>query len=357
MSEPLRIQVETASGAYPVWVGRGLLPRLGALLMEAGTFRRFALVADERVLSLWGEEVMASLPPCAVFPVPPGEEAKSLRWAERLWGGLIEGGFGRGDCVLALGGGATGDLAGFVAATFHRGIPFVQIPTTLLAQVDASVGGKTAIDHPLGKNLVGAFHQPSLVVADEAFLHTLDERERWSGLAEMVKAAFLADRDLVQVFEAHLEAFARGERPTSEAVARSIRIKAEVVGRDERDRGPRNLLNLGHTVGHALEATTGFSLLTHGEAVVLGMKAAGHVSRRLGTLGGEDAERALALLSRFPLPDFPIPSAEDLLRAIKRDKKSVGGDVRFVVLHGLGKAGLVTVDERLLLHGIEGMWA
>lgn len=357
MSAPIRIDVGTGPGAYPVLVGRGLLAELGTHLRSVGLGGKVAVVADERVLDLWGDRALATLPGASTFRIPAGEAAKTLAWAERLWGELIWAGFGRGDCVVALGGGATGDLAGFVAATYHRGLPLVQVPTTLLSQVDSSVGGKTAIDHPLGKNLVGAFHAPRLVVADLETWTTLPTRERWSGLAEVVKAALIQDVALLDTMERELETIATDPHwaGAEELVARAVRIKAAVVEGDERDQGKRRILNFGHTLGHALEMLTGFGPLTHGEAVVLGMRGAVEVSRHLGRLTDEEAARARALLERFPIPSFEMPRPDELLEAMRRDKKVEGGRSVFVTVGPLGQAGVEDVDEGALRLAIEAI--
>lgn len=350
----MKLRVETGSGAYAVHVGEGLFYRLDAILKEEGLSGRVALLADERVLALHGERVRAALPDSLVIPLPEGEAAKTLAQAEGLWTALIRRGFGRQDLAVALGGGAALDLVGFVAATFHRGMGLVHLPTTLLAQVDASVGGKTAIDHPLGKNLIGAFHQPRLVVADLGVLSTLDARDRWAGLAEVAKAALIADVDLLARLEGELEELAEGAPGRLESiVARAIAIKAEVVAEDEHDFGRRQILNFGHTLGHALEAATGFSTLRHGEAVVLGMRAAAVLSHKLGRLQEAEAARALALLSRFPLPRFELPPAKRVLQAMKRDKKGPGV---FVTIGPLGQARAEEVEPRLLSEALETLY-
>ena len=345
----IEIPVETPSGAYAVHVGRDLLGDLGARLAAAGARGRVAVVADATVRALHGDAALRSLPDAVVLEVPPGEASKSLAQADRLWTALLEAGIGRGDTLVALGGGVAGDLAGFVAATLHRGMAFVQVPTTLLSQVDSSVGGKVAIDHPLGKNLIGAFHQPRLVVADVATLATLPERERWSGLAEIAKAALLGDRALLALLETGLEAIAAGEpEATAAAVARSIRVKARIVAADERETGLRRVLNLGHTVGHALELVAGYGTLTHGEAVLLGMRAAIEVSRRCAGLSAAEAARVLALLARFPVrPPRDLDRAA-VVGAALRDKKREGARVHYVVLGAIGSAHTIAADEPLL---------
>lgn len=340
--------VRSSRHSYPVRVGHGLLRNLGRMLQEVGLKGRVALVSDDNVLAEWKQPVVeglneAGLPPL-LLAIRPGEASKTLRTAEPLYGHLIEAGYGRGDTLVALGGGVVGDLAGFVAATYHRGMELVQVPTSLLAQVDSSVGGKVAVDHALGKNLVGAFYPPKLVVADTDALATLPVRERWSGLAEVVKAALIADLDLFTDLERDLEALGEGTLvgdPLADLVARAVRIKTEVVSRDENEQGVRMHLNFGHTLGHALETATGYGLMTHGEAVVIGMRAAIDISQKLGKLKEHDAHRALSLLARFPRPPQTTadkPTVEAILSAAARDKKTLAGQLRFIVLHGLGSA-------------------
>jgi 3-dehydroquinate synthase len=327
-----------------------------------GISGRVALITDSHVRGLWGERLFAALADAGLDPlllaVPAGEESKTLAQADWLWTGLIEARFGRGDTVLALGGGVVGDLAGFVAATFHRGLRLLQAPTTLLAQVDSSIGGKVAIDHRLGKNLIGAFHPPVRVVSDVTTLRTLPERERWNGLAEVVKTALVLDAELFEELEATLPALGGGrvdDEGWAGVVGRTAALKAGLVSEDELERGRRVLLNFGHTVGHALEAATGQGPLSHGEAVVLGMRAAVALSERLERLGPGDARRIGAVLARFPAPP-PVPRpARELVRAtLGRDKKASAGKVRFVVLDGIGRAAIEPgVTEELLGFAID----
>jgi 3-dehydroquinate synthase len=337
--------VKSRAGSYLVDVGPGLLAELGKDPEEAGLSGRVAVVTDANVRPLWGERVRDDLAAAGLeavlLEVPPGEGSKTLARAEALWTQLIEGGFGRADTVLALGGGVVGDLAGFVAATFHRGMRLVQAPTTLLAQVDSSIGGKVAIDHRLGKNLIGAFHPPVRVVADVSTLRTLPARERWNGLAEVVKTALVLDRELFDEIETALPALGGGrvdDEGWAGVVGRTAALKVRLVSEDELERGPRMLLNFGHTVGHAVEAAAGHGPLRHGEAVVLGMRAAIAVSERLGRLGAEDARRARAVLERFPLPPpLERPTPEAVRAALGRDKKASAGNIRYVVLEGIGR--------------------
>jgi 3-dehydroquinate synthase len=344
----VRVTVQSRAGAYFVDIGAGLLAGLAEDPGGSGLSGRVAVVTDANVRPLWGDRVRDDLARAGLDPVlleiPAGEGSKTLARADGLWTRLIEAGFGRGDSVLALGGGVVGDLGGFVAATFHRGIRLVHAPTTLLAQVDSSIGGKVAIDHRLGKNLIGAFHPPSRVVSDVSTLRTLPERERWSGLAEVVKTALVLDRELFDELEAALPTFGTGradDEGWAGVVGRTAALKARVVSEDELERGRRTLLNFGHTVGHALEAATGHGPLSHGEAVVLGMRSAVVVSERLGRLGGEDARRIQAVLARFPgVPPLARPGREEVRAALGRDKKASAGKIRYVVLDGIGRGAV-----------------
>jgi 3-dehydroquinate synthase len=345
-----KILVRSSAGEYAVHVGPGLLDKLGERMRAANVRGRVALIVDEAVDAHWGEAARRSLAAAQydakTLRVPSGEASKSLAQADRLWTAMIEGGFSRSDTVVALGGGVIGDLAGFIAATFHRGMSIVQVPTTLLSQVDSSVGGKVAIDHPLGKNLIGAFHPPRLVVADTRTLSTLPARERWGGLAEVVKAALIADKSFLSELEQYLEGIGSGavdELVLADVVERAVRIKADVVSRDEHETGPRMTLNFGHTIGHAIEAAAGYGPLLHGEAIVVGMRAALLVSERLGKLSAADARQAANVLGRFPRPPALATalSADDVKRALGRDKKAVAGKVRFIVLPAIGSAEIV----------------
>jgi 3-dehydroquinate synthase len=358
----VRITVQSRAGAYVVDIGAGLLASLAEDLPGAGVTGRVAVVTDANVRQLWGDRLKATLAEAGLQPllleVPAGEGSKTLAHADALWTGLIEAGFGRGDTVLALGGGVVGDLAGFVAATFHRGVRLVQAPTTLLAQVDSSIGGKVAIDHRLGKNLIGAFHPPVRVVSDVSTLRTLPARERWNGLAEVVKTALVLDGELYDELEAAIPVLGEGQADDAGwagVVGRTAALKARLVSDDELERGPRMLLNFGHTVGHALEAATGHGPLRHGEAVVLGMWAAVAVSERLGRIGPEQAQRVGAVLDRFPRPpSIPRPSREAVRAALGRDKKASAGKVRFVVLDGLGRGAIEpALPEELLGFAID----
>jgi 3-dehydroquinate synthase len=352
--------VTSASGRYPVRVGRGLLAGVGPGLRASGFQGRVAVVSDATVLEDWGPVLLLNLETSGYSPevlsIVPGEASKTVSMAEVFWGRLIESGFGRGDVLVACGGGVVGDLGGFVAATFHRGMRLLQVPTTLLAQVDSSIGGKVAVDHRLGKNLVGAFYPPEQVIADVETLATLPPRERWNGLAEVVKVALVRDATFFTELEADLEALADGPVTEwlEEVVARAARLKAEVVSADEREAGVRMLLNFGHTLGHALEAATGYAPLSHGEAVVVGMKAAVRLSRRLGSLGESEEARALALLERFPRPlGLLKPTPESVRGAALRDKKALRGTLRFVVLRAIGQGAVEPLSPERLDEAVE----
>ncbi len=348
------IRVELGPRSYPVYVARGALERLDELYTRHGLGARAAIVTDRTVEKLYARRVLALLRDAGVnaqvIPVPPGESSKSLEWADRLYTRLIWGGFDREATVVAVGGGVVGDLAGFVAATFLRGVRWVQVPTTLLAQVDASVGGKTGINHRLGKNLIGAFHQPQFVLIDPEVLVTLPERERWSGLVETVKHGLIRDRTLTQRLERELEALAQLSDldALAEVIARSVEIKAEIVAQDEREEtGLRALLNFGHTVGHALEAATSYKRFTHGEAVGWGMLAEAALSQERGWLSPQEFERIAQLIARVPKPNLPEDLAMDeIFDYIRRDKKARREGLRVVLLRGLGRAELAEVEER-----------
>jgi 3-dehydroquinate synthase len=278
--------------------------------------------------------------------MPAGEASKSFTGLERLAGALLDLGVDRGGLIVALGGGVIGDLAGFAAGILKRGVAFAQVPTTLLAQVDSSVGGKTAINAPQGKNLIGLFHQPRIVIADTALLSTLPRRELRAGYAEVVKYGALGDAAFFDWLEANGAKALEGDGPAmAKAVAHSCRMKAAIVARDERESGERALLNLGHTFGHALEAATGFSdRLLHGEGVAIGMALAFRLSVKLGLAPGQDAERFARHLQSVGLPDAiadipgPRPDAEQLIAHMAHDKKVKDGRLTFILLRGLGRA-------------------
>ena len=335
------LTVELADRSYPINIGAGLL-RQQSLLQAAVPARDILLVSNTTVAPLYAAVVRQSLSDRRIVEVilPDGEQYKTLASAGRVFDVLIANRFGRDALVLALGGGVVGDLAGFVAACYQRGIDYVQVPTTLLAQVDSSVGGKTAVNHPGGKNLIGAFHQPREVFADTDVLATLPERELSSGLAEIIKYGLLADRAFFDWLEANMAALRRRDsQALAHAIYRSCQIKGQIVGRDEREQGERALLNLGHTFGHAIEAATGYVEWLHGEAVGVGLLLAASMSQRLGALTPADVARVATLLERAGLrtnaPQIGVTTAAEFMRI---DKKVQGGRVRLVLLARLGEA-------------------
>ena len=341
------ISVKLGARSYRIVVDAGILGRVGPELKGLGVGAKVALFSDAGILARLGGPVRGSLTAAGfdvtVVELPAGEAAKTVEVASRGWDALLAAGLDRGSTVVALGGGAVGDLAGFVAATYMRGVNFVQLPTTLLAQVDAAIGGKTAIDHPRAKNLVGAFHQPRLVLVDPAALTTLPEREFRSGLAEVVKHGIVLDADYFADLEkSRVALLARDIETLTRVVAGSCRLKASVVERDEQEAELRAVLNYGHTIGHAVEAVTGYVRWTHGEAVSLGIAAEARLAERLGVGSRETAVRQIELLRAVGLPvrdSGAAPSA--VLEAIGRDKKSREGRVPFVLAPEIGRFTVV----------------
>lgn len=345
------IRVNLGSRAYDICVGANLLRQVGGLVRPLNLGPRLGVVTHPALEAAYGAVVVEALGRAghevSLLTVPPGEESKSPEEAARLSRALVRARLDRGSAILGLGGGVIGDLAGFVAATLYRGIVFINLPTTLLAQVDSSVGGKTGVNLPEGKNLVGAFHQPRLVVADVLTLHTLPEREFRSGLAEVVKHAMIADPDLFRMLEERADhILAREARTLQEIVAKSCAIKARVVEADERETDHRAILNFGHTVGHAIEAALGYGRITHGEAVAHGMLAAAMLSVRRGLCPERDASRLRELLARFELVGAPLPSPESLETYVVRDKKGRAGVLQFVLTRGVGSVTLAPVFDR-----------
>ena len=344
-----RIAVGLAERSYDIHIGPGLLAHAGALLKPLAR-GPVPVVTDRLLAALHLEELMVALRREGIDARPvilePGEATKSFAGLEELTGALLSSGVARDGLIVAFGGGVIGDLAGFAAGILKRGIAFAQIPTTLLSQVDSSVGGKTAINTGEGKNLVGLFHQPAIVIADTDVLNTLPRRERLAGYAEVVKYGALGDREFFEWLEAKGASVLDGDTDaTVHAVARSCRMKADIVSRDERETGERALLNLGHTFGHALEAATGYSgRLSHGEGVAIGMALAFRLSAKLGFCSGQDTERFIRHLRAIGLPaaiaDIPgqRPAAITLLEHIRHDKKAKDGRPSFILVRGIGDA-------------------
>ncbi len=339
------IRIDTRSAKYDVLAGRGLLETLAPRIQQAvGRLpRRVFVLTSPEIWALWGRNFLQSFSdePLVLF-LPAGERHKNLASVERLTREMARAGGDRGSLLIAFGGGIVGDVGGFVAAVFMRGIPYVQVPTTFLAQVDSSVGGKVGVNLPEGKNLVGAFYHPRAVFADIDVLGTLPSRELRAGLMESVKAGIIRDRALVRFMEEHVRAVLNNDAKALERViAASIRMKAGVVNKDERESGLRMILNFGHTVGHALEQATGYKAMLHGEAVGWGMVAALYLAQRRGTITGGQMERLEKLVYRYgPLPELKVRPGR-ILAATAGDKKNVGGVRRFVLPMGIGAAGVV----------------
>ena len=350
---PRTVAVALGDRSYDVTIGPGVMAQAGATLRRLAPGARAGIVADSHVWQLHGRALAASLDAAGighvVVTLPRGERAKCFAEAERVCNALIDARLERGDMVIAFGGGVAGDLAGFCAAITRRGMPFIQIPTSLLAQVDSSVGGKTGIDTPHGKNLVGAFHQPSAVLADTALLATLDPRELRAGYAEVVKYGLLGDAAFFDWLEERREDVFAGGSARDEAVERSVAAKAAIVAEDERESGRRALLNLGHTFGHALEAAAGYSdRLLHGEAIAIGMAMAFRHSAGLGQCPAGDRDRAIAHLAAAGLPTDirahdpaligEMGGPEGMLALMAQDKKVERGTLTLILVRGIGAA-------------------
>ena len=337
------IAVRTTTEQYDIHVGQGVLTQLGTQLAALLPGRTAFLLSHPHLLELYGPTVTTSLRNAGLrvetCQIPEGERSKTLDMASQLFTRLAEGGADRHSIVCALGGGVVGDLSGFVAATYMRGVPFVQIPTSLLAMVDSSIGGKTGVNHAVGKNLIGAFYPPRAVFTDITLLRSLPEREYLCGLSEIVKAGVIADAELFAFIEAHIpDIQQRREEVLTTLIERAIAVKVQVVQEDPTERGLRAILNFGHTLGHALEATTSYEHYSHGEAVAIGMALVAQLSARLGYCPHEVAERLQALLRALHLPvTYTGIAPQPLLDTMAHDKKALNGIVRFVMLESIGK--------------------
>jgi 3-dehydroquinate synthase len=361
-ADPAVVNVALGARSYDIVIGRGQIATLGARAAALKPGARAAIVTDDTVAGLHLGAAEAALAAAGVassrIAVPPGEASKSFACLEEVCEALIAARIERGDMVIALGGGVVGDLAGFAAASVRRGLDYVQVPTTLLAQVDSSVGGKTAIDSRHGKNLIGAFHQPILVVADTAVLDTLPPREFRAGYAEVVKYGLLGDALFFGWLDANMKDVFAGGPAREHAIATSCRMKAAIVARDEREAGDRALLNLGHTFGHAFEAAAGFSgRLLHGEAVSLGMALAAGFSARIGVLAPDAALRVTRHLAAAGLPVKPtdveggVPDADRLMELMAQDKKVKRGRLTFILLRDIGAAYIAADVDPTLVRG------
>ncbi len=328
---------------HPLETGHAILPRLPSLLADLGLKGSAFVVSDTNVMPLYGDRLQDVLEGggwrVCTHAVPAGEASKSLGCASELWDWLVGERAERGDVLVALGGGVVGDLAGWVAASYLRGIPLVQVPTTLLAQVDSSIGGKTGINHPRAKNLIGAFYPPALTLVDTAFLSSLPEHELRSGWAEVIKTALISDPTLFNYLLEHREELhALEPKPLQHVVGRCAAFKLEVVTEDPRENGRRAILNYGHTIGHAIEAAAGYGGLSHGECVAIGMRGAAYIAREMGLLAPHLAERQAETLASYGLPSTASGlSVADVLERMKLDKKVKAGGLRWVLLRDVGR--------------------
>jgi 3-dehydroquinate synthase len=343
--EPVRLTVNTGSHSSTIWIGEGVADRLSALLDTHGVGPRRFIVSNPVIWRLHGAQIQRALGAGDPILVADGERYKNLQSVSRIYEALIRAGADRGSALVAVGGGVIGDTAGFAAATYLRGITLVHVPTTLLAQVDSAIGGKVGVNHALGKNLIGAFHQPAVVAMDPLLLKTLPRREFRSGLYEVVKYGMIASRDLFERIAAHTKAiFARDPAVLVPAIVESCRIKADVVSQDEREGGLRRILNYGHTVGHALEAVTKYRRFRHGEAIAYGMLAAADLAVARGALAERERQSLASLITQLgPLPPVADLSIPDVLAAVRRDKKVVHGTLHFVIAIAIGAT--MTVDD------------
>ncbi|TMP29910.1 3-dehydroquinate synthase [Pseudoalteromonas rubra] len=341
----LELKVDLNERSYPIYIGQDLLSDKGRLLQHIGNARP-VIISNETVAPLYLDTLLMQLNGTEPlhFCIPDGEQYKTLEWFERVSAFLLEHNCGRDTCLIALGGGVVGDLTGFVAACYQRGVPFIQIPTTLLSQVDSSVGGKTAVNHPLGKNMIGAFYQPKAVFIDTNTLQSLPPREFAAGMAEVIKYGLIYDKAFLTVLEHNSRALQSLDTELlMQVIHRCCAIKAEIVAKDEKEAGLRALLNLGHTFGHAIEAQMGYGVWLHGEAVAAGMMLAARLAQLRGALTGNEVARIAALLEMYQLP---IAAPESMTTAqfishMRKDKKNKQGKIRFIVPTALGECQLV----------------
>ena len=353
------VKIDLGPKSYSIFIEPNSLSAVGVRFGKYYHGIQIGIISDQTVSKLYADPVMNSLKKANfdphLFIVPNGETSKSLEQTEKLYTQLLEANFRRDSLILALGGGVIGDLAGFVAATFMRGIPFIQIPTTLLAQVDSSVGGKVGINHFLGKNLIGNFYQPECVLIDPSVLQTLDKREIWAGLGEVIKYGLIWNEDFFKLIESRLFDIADLKDPdlVSEVIQFCCRIKAEVVERDEKEKSLRRILNFGHTLGHALEAVTDYNYFKHGEAIIYGMRWSTWVSWQKKVLRESEYLRIERLLRQFPVPELPQNlTANHLIDKIKIDKKQSVKGLHLVLLEKIGKVKMEQGEE--LTRYIEG---
>ena len=353
------LTVSLGERSYPIYIGAGLLSNVGAYLAKMPLGVKTLVVANRTVGRLYAETLLKSLSSAGkqahLALIEDGEQFKTLATAQDLYDQAFAAGLDRKSSIIALGGGVTGDLAGFAASTYLRGIPFIQVPTTLLAQVDSSVGGKTAVNHPRGKNIIGAFHQPACVLADALLLKTLPQREWGSGLAEAIKYGVIRDAAFFAWLEENIDHIpAADPESLSFCVEQSCRIKAEIVALDEKEGGLRAILNFGHTIGHAVEALGGYGRYTHGEAVSIGMVAAAKLAVNMGLFAAENLKRLTSLLKKANLP-LEVPKSlnpEDIIKSLYHDKKALDGDLTFILPTDIGKSFIKNRVDPDLVRGL-----
>lgn len=356
------ISVPLQNRSYPIWIEKGLLTNLPELLKPMNQGQKWVIFSQNEIISLYGNSLCKGLKSAGfqveLVVLPDGEKAKSLNELEGIFSQLIGMDCDRSSTFLALGGGVVGDATGFIAASFMRGVDYIQIPTTLLAMVDSSIGGKTGVNLPDGKNLVGAIWQPKAVVIDIELLKSLQEREITSAMGEVLKYGAILDRNLFEVVAENLNDILNLSKPEllTEVIGRCAKLKADVVVEDEREGGKRRILNFGHTIGHALETHFGFETLRHGEAVAYGMLAAGKLSNEDGRLEIEDFELLQTTIKKLPLPKLPEFDAENILKIMQRDKKVKDRKINFVLLEAIGKTVIVdSIEKESIIKAMESL--
>jgi 3-dehydroquinate synthase len=350
------VRVELVERSYDIVIGNGLLDDVGARLKTYGPSPKAAIVSNPTVFALYGERVTDSIKKAGFdlehVIIPDGEEYKNLETLKRIYDELLKQRLDRKSALIALGGGVVGDITGLAAATYMRGISYVQIPTTLLAQVDSSVGGKTGVDHKLGKNMIGAFWQPGLVLIDPATLKTLPKKQLLAGLAEVIKYGVIYDSELFEFLEANRERiFNLDDKAITYIIRRSCEIKAEVVSKDERESGLRAILNYGHTIGHAIETATGYTRYLHGEAVAIGMHLEAKLSQLLKGIDDGQVFRIKALIDSYGLPsEIPVDiNRDDIISSMQLDKKAVAGKLKFILPESIGAVKIrEDIDEKAI---------
>ena len=338
----VNLKVELGDNSYPIFIGPDLLAKLGEMLKLYNLNTSGFIITDSNIDAIYGDKLTRSLSDefgsLEKYVVASGEKSKDMDTTNKILTAMLQAGLDRNAVVIALGGGVVGDLGGFVASIYKRGIRYIQVPTTLLAQVDSSIGGKTGVNHPLGKNMIGTITQPRMVWSDLSTLNSLPEREILCGLGEIIKYGIIRDADLYELIERNLEKIlSLDQEVLQHVVFRCSQIKADIVARDERESGLRMILNLGHTIGHALEASLGYGRISHGEGVLLGMCAEGFIADKLGLLGRQDFDRITGLINRLELTKkLPKLKSDELIQYMRGDKKAETGRIKFVLPAGIG---------------------